>query len=112
MFNFVRVVVEPGVRTPTVAWEAPVKQSIALYLLLSENRSIAESVAAAGISAVNCRCLVLQQQIAAAATAAAAVAVTAAGCSGLPVGTKIIGWNRWCGKIVRVVSMCGPWASR
>ena len=64
MFTFVRVVVEPGVRTATVAWEAPAKTIAGVvYLLLSGDISIAGSVAAAVITATDCRYLVLQQQM-------------------------------------------------
>ena len=45
MFNFVRVVVGPGVRTAAVAWEAPAKRSQAFYLFLSDDRSIVGAVA-------------------------------------------------------------------
>ena len=48
----------------------------------------------------------LLQQYAAAAGVAAAV-----GGSGPQVGTEAIGAGRWCGEIVRVVGMCGSWAS-
>ena len=116
MFTFVRVVVEPGVRTAAVAWEAPAKRSLALYLLISDDRSIAQGgVASAGFASVDCRCLVLQQQIsyaAAAAAAGAALGAAAAGGGiGPPVGTEAIGAGRWCGKIVWVVGTCGSWAS-
>ena len=57
-----RVVVEPVVRTADLAWEAPAKQSLVFYLLLSDDRSIAGGVAAAGIAA-GCKHLVLQQQM-------------------------------------------------
>ena len=50
MFTFVRVVVEPGVRTAAVEWEAPTKRSLAMYFLLSDDRSIA-GVAASSIAA-------------------------------------------------------------
>ena len=58
-----RVVVEPVVRTADLAWEAPAKQSLVFYLLLSDDRSIAGGVAAAGIAAAGCKHLVLQQQV-------------------------------------------------
>ena len=92
MFNFVRVVVGPGVRTAAVAWEAPAKRSQAFYLFLSDDRSIAGGVAAAGIAAAGCWCF------AAAAAAAAGTGVEAGG--GPQVGTEAIGAGRWCGKIV------------
>ena len=113
MFAFVRVVVEPGVGTAAVAWEAPVKRSLALCLLLPDDRSTAGAVATALIAAADGRYLVLQQQISEAAAAAAATVGVAAekGGSGPPVGTEAIRAGRWCGKIVRVVGMCGSWAS-
>ena len=58
-----RVVVEPGLRTAAVAWQAPAKRSPALYLALSDDRSIAGGVAAAGIAATDCRHLVLQMLV-------------------------------------------------
>ena len=58
-----RVVVEPGLRTAVVEWEAPTKRSLASYLLLSHNRSIAGGVAAACIAAADCRYLELQHQM-------------------------------------------------
>ena len=58
-----RVVVEPRSRTAAVACEAPAKRSLTLYLLLSGDISIAGSVAAAVITATDCRYLVLQQQM-------------------------------------------------
>ena len=78
MFTFVRVVVEPGVKTAAVAWEALAKRSLALYLLLPDDRSIAGGVATVGIAAADCRYLVLQQQIPAAAAAPASPAAAAA----------------------------------
>ena len=63
VLTFVCVVVEPGVRTAAVAWEAPAKRLVAFYLLLSDDRSIAGGVVAAGIGAAGCKHLVLQQQM-------------------------------------------------
>ena len=93
-----RVVVEPVVRTADLAWEAPAKQSLVFYLLLSDDRSIAGGVAAAGIAA-GCKHL----GVAATDAAGAAVAVAAAGGSGPPVGTEAIGGGRWSGKILWVL---------
>ena len=64
-----RVDVEPGVRTAAVEWEAPAKRSLALYLLLSDDRSIAGGVATIRIAAADIR----SDAVAAAAAAAAAV---------------------------------------
>ena len=96
MFTFVRVVVEPGVRTATVAWEAPAKTIAGVvYLLLSGDISIAGGVATAGIASADCGYLVLQQQVSVAAAAAAAVGVAAAeGVSGPRVRTEAIGAAR------------------
>ena len=106
MFTFVRVVVEPGVRTTAVAWEAPAKRSPAFYLLLADDK-IVGGVAKAGIAAADCRYLVLQHQHPdAAAAAAPAVGIAAEGGSGPPVGTEAIAAGRSCGKIVPVVGAC------
>ena len=106
MFTSVRVVVEPGMRTAVVswedpaAWEDPAKRSLALYLLLSDDRSIAGGVAAAGIAAADCRNLVLlwasQQQ--------KEVVVHQ---SGRKPSERVVRVAKMCG----LVGMCGSWAS-
>ena len=119
MLVFVRVAVEPGLKTAAVAREAPANCSLTLYFLLSDEKSMAVGVGRADIAAIERKYLVLQQQIsdaaaAASAAAAAAAAVGAAaadGGSGPPAGTAAVGAGRWCGKIVRVVGTCGSWAS-
>ena len=61
-----RVVIEPGGRTADVSREASAKRSLALYLLLSNDRSIAGDVATSVIDqllAADCRHPVWQQQI-------------------------------------------------
>ena len=100
-FTFARVVVEPGVRTAAVAWEAPAKRSQAFYLPRSDDRPKVGGVATAGFAAADCGNLVLQQQISDAAGAAVGVAAAAQGGSGPPIGTEA---SEGAG---RVAKLCG-----
>ena len=101
MFTVARMVVEPGVRTAAaVAWKAPPKRLLTLYLCCNSRWYCRSRL----------QVPVLQQQIsdaaAAAAAAACAMGVAAAeGGSGPPVETEATGVARWCGKIGRVVGM-------
>ena len=108
MFTFVRVVVEPGVWTTAVAWEAPAKRSLAFYLSAPFGGQI--------VRCCNSQCCSSRLQVPGVAAAYIRSSVdlgsaAAEGGSGPPVGTEVIGAGRWGGKIGRAVGMCGSWAS-